>query len=220
MFVLAIPNLVPMVVNHFAPIPPQSKILLEKDAIDRHIHKELEPKIREELSTSGKYPDLSSMIQELRRRMRMEYLKQTERIDRFHNSRIKRQLILNQQISRISPAASYVFASTHLAGTGVRDFLNVITEVDRFQQSYLSVQDEQEAKRREEEERRKKDKKAKKPEKLLDAYDPSLWPKFSPRDISLAQVLNRSWFDMVLLIGQAVILFLVAFVGFVRYDPR
>ncbi len=219
-FVLAMPNLVPMVVNHFSPVPPQSKILLEKDAIDRHIHEEVEPKIREELSASGKYPDLSSMTQELHRRMRQEYNKQTERIDRYHNSRIRRQLTLNQQISRMSPAASYVFASTHFAGTGTRDFLNVLTEVDRFQQEYLAVQEQQEAKRLAEEEKRKKEQRGKKKEKLIDAYDPALWPEFRPNEIALRDALNHSWFDMALLIGQTVALFMLGFIGFLRYDPR
>jgi hypothetical protein len=221
MFVLSIPNFVPMLVNYFAPIPPQSKILLEKDAVRRRVEKEWEPKLREELGASGKYTEPMDLVIELRRRLRIEYNRQTEKIDRFYNNRIRRQLVLNQQISRLSPSAAYIYASTHLAGTGVGDFLNVLVEVDAFQQEYLEVKEEQEAKRLAEEEKRKKEKwKPKKGEKLIDRYDPSLWPEFEPQKISLASALNKCWIDLVLLAGGGVALFLLSFIGFLRYDPR
>ena len=44
------------------------------------------------------------------------------------------------------------------------------------------------------------------------------WPAWKRR--SLAQALNECWLDVVLLVGSAAILFLVSFIGFVRYDPR
>ena len=217
-FVLAIPNLVPMAVRRLAPIPPQSKISLEKEAVRDYVNTEIGPKIREELGNSGKYSTMAELSREYWNQIQTEYRRHTAKIDRFYNNRIKRQLVLNQQISRLSPSASYVYASTHLAGAGVPDFLAAIHEVDRYQDKYQLVREEQEAKRKEEE--KEKRKKLKKGETLIDRYDPSLWPPFTPKEISLQAALNACWFDVVILIGGTVVLFLFGFIGFYRYDPR
>lgn len=216
-FVLAVPNLVPMIVDRFAPIPPESKITLEKEAFAETWRKDIQPKVYAELSASGKYDDNENELwQELRRRSDEYVQRESEKLDRFYNSRIARQLRLNQEMSRLSPSASFVYTATHLAATGVRDFLRIIDEVDEFGREYKRVEKEQEEKRREEE----KKKQTRWFEFVRDAYDPSLWPPFEPRLEQLASVVNRSWLDMGLLFGGTVVFFLLAVVGFMRYDPR
>jgi ABC-type transport system involved in multi-copper enzyme maturation permease subunit len=213
MFVLAIPNLVPLAVKHFVPIPPRSKILLEKDAIDRYIQTELVPKWREEMSLSGEYEDLDDMMREQDHRVRVEQNKRFEKIDRFYNTLITRQLNYNQYISRISPTASYIYASTHLAGNGVQDFIRLLSEVDRFQQAYLDAKEDQEKilLRARRSSRRQGE---------PDAYDPSKWPLFEPRVTPLGMALNQCWVDLAFLFGGTVLLLLASFVAFMRYDPR
>jgi hypothetical protein len=172
------------------------------------------PKWREELSLSGEYANLDEMMDELNRLVRLEQNKRFEKIDRFYNTLITRQLNFNQYISRISATASYIYASTHLAGNGVQDFIGLLSDVDRFQQSYLDIKSEQEekiAKAQGQNQGRRRE---------SNAYDASLWPTFEPKPISLAVTLNQSWVDIALLCGGTVLLLLVAFIGFMRYDPR
>jgi ABC-type transport system involved in multi-copper enzyme maturation permease subunit len=218
-FVLAIPNAVPMVVKRLSPIPPQSKIVLEKDAVGRYVRKEVAPKIREELSASGEYDNIMDLVQEQWRRVRIEYDKRVASIDKYYNSRISRQLLLNQQLSRLSPSASFIFATTHLAGTGIRDFLQILSDVDRFQREYLEVKAEQDRKRREEDKRmREAGTYEEDQSKRVDRIDPSVWPPFEPTVIPVERIVNESWVDVVLLAGACVVLFLMGFVGFMRYD--
>lgn len=219
-FVLAVPNLVPMAVKRFAPIPPQSKIVLEKDAVDRYINKEIMPRIREELSASGEYNDIDALMAEVWRRRHIEYNKRVAKIDRFYNNKIGRQLALNQQLSRISPSASFTYAATYLGGTGIQDFRRILSDVQQYQWEFLERQDEQERARKQKEQELKAQGKLPRREELIDRYDPGLWPEFSPRKISLSSRLNESWPDIVLLVGGCVLLLLGGFVGFMRYDPR
>ncbi|MBD3239744.1 MAG: ABC transporter permease subunit [Chitinivibrionales bacterium] len=216
-FVLAVPNLVPMVVDRFAPIPPESKITLEKEAFGDEFDKEMHSKVYAELSASGKYDENESELwQELQRRKQEYIQRESEKLDRFYNSRIARQLRLNQEMSRLSPSASFVYTATHMASTGVRDFLRIIDEVDEFAREYKEVEKEQEEKRRKEQE----NKQIKWFDVINDAYDPALWPPFEPKVEQLASVVNRGWLDMGLLFGGTVVFFLLAVVGFMRYDPR
>jgi ABC-type transport system involved in multi-copper enzyme maturation permease subunit len=222
--VLAIPNLVPMAVKRLAPIPPQSKIALEAHAIQESVWKVDMPKWREEMGSSGRYDDIEKLNSDLYPRVWAETQKRTEALDRYCSSRIARQLNYHQQLSRLSPSASYLYASTHLAQTGVPDFLAILNDVDQFQRAYLEIAGQQrEAKRPIREaldERIRKDPKLMMTEKLHNPYDPALWPKFDPKDIALAKTLNQCWIDIVLLFGLMVFFFFAAFVGFLRYDVR
>ena len=213
MFVLAIPNFVPMIAKNFAPIPPQSKIALEKRVIKETIETDLVPKWREELGATGKYTDPNDLMGELANMQDEEEFRREAQIEQFYSSRIRRQLGLNQQISRISPSASYIYGSTQLAGTGVQDFLSLLAEVDRFQRSYTEIQDDLTKQQREAQS-------AQQANGAPQQIDPALLPRFEPRVISLAAAMNQCWIDLVLLVGGTVILLMVAIIGFVRYDVK
>jgi ABC-type transport system involved in multi-copper enzyme maturation permease subunit len=215
-FVLAIPNLVQVVVDRFSPIPPESRIVLEKDAIFRQWQKTRQPKVYAELSATGKYDDIYELWDELMRIRREELDAESEKIDRFYKSRIEQQLRLNQAMSRLSPSAAMVYATTHLAGTGVRDFLRLISDVDAFGREYGEVKDQLEKERRE----KFKDADDRWPEAVEDAYDPTRYPPFEPGREQLAAVLDQSWIDIVLLFGGSIVFLLLSVIGFVRYDPR
>lgn len=215
-FVLALPNLVPMVVDRFSPIPPESKITLQKATAYRRWEKERQPKVYAELSAKGGYKDIYELWQDLQKIRREELGKETSKVDRFYNSRISRQLRLNQDFSRLSPSASLVYASTHLAGTGVRDFLRLIDDVDAFARDYDEVRNTLDEERREE----WKDKDVKWFEERIDAFDPTRYPAFKPATVGLSTVLNWCWLDVVMLCGGTAVLLLLSVVGFMRYDPR
>jgi ABC-type transport system involved in multi-copper enzyme maturation permease subunit len=209
-FVLAAPNLVPMAIKHFSPIPPQSKITLQKQAVYDEITRTMWKPWREELAASGKYTkadDIEPMWNLVMSRTRAEHARQCEKIDRYFYALISNQIRLNQQISRISPSASYTYASTQLAGTGAHDFMRLLSDVDAYQRSYLEIQEELEQERL--------------AKNLGDVpYDPKKWPVFSPGRIDFPKALNGCVADIALLVSETMVLFLFAFIGFMRYDPR
>ncbi len=213
--VLAAPNLIPLVVNHFAPIPPESKVTLQRDAFEEKWRTEIQNKIYAELSASGKYDsDENALWQELMRRRNEEERKEVEKIEKFHNSRVGRQLRLNQDMSRLSPSASYTYSSTNLAGTGLRDFLLLLDDVDGYQKAFMQAQEEQEQQRRE------KGNSNQWWRFERDAYDPARYPPFQPRSVAMADVLRGAGLDILFLVGGTVVLLLVSVIGFMRYDPR
>jgi hypothetical protein len=91
--------------------------------------------------------------------------------------------------------------------------------VDRFKREYIEAKAVQEhSARKAARERTKKglpDENIKK-----DVYDPKLYPKFTVKPIPLSRAVNASVIDILLVAGGAVVLFMLAFVGFMRYDPR
>jgi ABC-type transport system involved in multi-copper enzyme maturation permease subunit len=212
-FVLVAPNSIPLVVNRLAPIPAASKILAEKSAIDSDIMNNLVPVWRDELRKSGKYARDSDMQEAMDQRWNEEQDKRFAKLDRFYNSQVQHQIRLNQSISRFSPSAAFVYASTQCAGTGVQDFVHMLDEVSTYVRQYQDEVREQD---------RKRDKNPKRDENwsFVDSYDPLVWPKFDPQRLSAATALNRCWLDLVVMTGAAAFLFLLAFVGFMRYDAR
>jgi ABC-type transport system involved in multi-copper enzyme maturation permease subunit len=216
MFVLAIPNLVPVVVNSFAPIPAQSKILKEREAVFNYVSNELMPVWRNEAGEEAKFKTVEALMDSLYRRRDAEVASRTEGMERFYDNLVNRQLVLDQSISRISPASSFLYAVTHIAGTGAPDFIDLISAIGEHRQAIDRVNRAQND-RMQEEMRTHPDVI---PFLRKHAYDPSLFPVFRPRNASLDKAVNDCWPDMVLLLGGAVLLFMVSFVGFVRYDPR
>lgn len=213
---LAIPNLVPMTIKHFAPVPPQSKLELEKETITNDITQTKWPGWREELVATGKFTNANDgqlLWDELGMRTRIEQARLYGKIERFYNKLVFRQLGLNQQISRISPSASYVFASTELAGTGVHDYMRLMSDVEAYQRAFNDAQADQEKQRIAKQKLLPPDKQVDEP------YNPELWPVFTPSNASLSSALNVCWIDLALLAMVTIILFMVAFVGFIRYNP-
>jgi ABC-type transport system involved in multi-copper enzyme maturation permease subunit len=212
-FVLVAPNSIPLVVNRLAPIPAMPKIAAEKAAIITDIETTLLPAWRKELTESGKVLSEDLMDQALSERWRAEQDRRFAKLDRFYDSQVQRQIRLNQSISRISPSAAFVYASTQCAGTGVQDFRRMLDDVGQYGRQYQEAVQEQERKR---DPRPKRDANW----RYVDAYDPLVWPKFDPHRLGVATAFGRCWLDLVIMSGVTALLFLLAFVGFVRYDVR
>ena len=56
-------------------------------------------------------------------------------MERFYDNLVNRQLLLDQSISRISPASSFLYAVTHIAGTGAPDFIDLIAAIGEYRQA-------------------------------------------------------------------------------------
>jgi ABC-type transport system involved in multi-copper enzyme maturation permease subunit len=226
----AIPNLVPMAVQHILPVPPQARISAEYFAISRDVHETLEPQIREE--SGRKFTDIGAVNQDVEYRVGKEIVKRSEAVDRYYLSIIKRQLALDQSISRASPAAGFVYAASDVAGLGVRDFLALVEESDRYQHGYndYSFKLIDKANAAQQEIQRMMDEWQKQQEKNPMTPMPQLpeparvrfrdYPKFDVRPLPAAVAIRNAMPDMVMLCGIAVLALLLALVGFMRYDAR
>jgi ABC-type transport system involved in multi-copper enzyme maturation permease subunit len=225
----AIPNLVPMAVQHILPIPPLVRIDAEKDAIGQQVRETLEPQIRAEIGS--KYTDIFAANEEVQNRIVKEIVKRSEAVDRYYLSVIKRQLALDQLFSRVSPSAGFMYAATDLAGLGVRDFLALVEQADHYQHIYndfwFKRNDQANALMQEYQSAMEKlqQQKEKNPDKILPALVPPDtrtlfrdYPKFDMRPASAAAAIQNAMADVVILCGITALALLLALVGFLRYE--
>jgi ABC-type transport system involved in multi-copper enzyme maturation permease subunit len=100
---------------------------------------------------------------------------------------------LSKNINRLSPAASFVYATTELAGTGISEESRLKENILRYKDSVLSNLERGEKQA----------------------------PAFAYRYRSVGQFLAQGGlFDLAWLVFFNILLFAVAFVAFVRYDVR
>ena len=212
LFCLAIPNLVPMVLKHVAPIPPESKIILDKEATRRYVESTLAVKWRAEMSENGQIQNFWDMESQLRERVNTEVNLRTSKTDRFFNSRIQNQIDLNQQWARLSPSAAYLFAATELAGTGVHDYVKYLKYVETNYYKRLMESVEKTNARFEQENRGRRWE-----ERKYVLIPADQLPAFKPPRPDVDMAFNYALFDIAVLSSLTVLLFLGAYVGFMSY---
>lgn len=116
-----------------------------------------------------------------------------DRLEEDYRRKFDRLVRLSKAINRLSPTASFVYAATELAGTGIDEEGRHKAEVLRFKDSVLS--------------------------ELKRSGKSQLG--FAYRYRTLGQVLARgTLFDLTELVVLAVLFFALGFVAFVRYDVR
>jgi len=220
--VLALPNLIPMIVNRVSPIPAESKIIQEKNAIHGDLNNERQ-KWREEAGATGQYETLERIDSVVNAKYWDEFRKREAQVDRFYQECVNRQIVLNQQVARISPAASFVYAATHLTGAGMRDCLKLLSTVNDYSQSVNAYL--QDGRDRTQKLFNEYQEKANSGQQNLEVprpikLDAGTFPKFSYALMPLSTTLNNCWIDMAILLCGCVLLFMLGFIGFIRYDVR
>ena len=127
-WILVVPNLAPVAAKLISPVPTIQKIDAEKAAIDRETNIRMQ-RIRRNTLGYGKKGE--KMWEELQK----EREDRKTRIDQFYEDKLRSQIDWSRNLSRISPSASFVFAVTDLAGTGVGLF-------DAFRRGHRRFTDE------------------------------------------------------------------------------
>lgn len=214
--VLAVPNLVPLAVAHVVPVPSHGRMLRETDAVVASVTSDERGRITTELADKREFENAGMpmvMWWELIRRLRSDAIAKYEKLRAFQHARLAEQTRVSQQVSRMSPSASFVHAATHCAGTGILDYLRFARDVSVWQNAYYRNRDEQ---------YREGFRIA-----LTDGpavfewrFDPAQFPKLESKPVSTGHALQECLLDVVLLIGGTVVLLLLAYIGFMRYDPR
>lgn len=127
-WILVVPNLAPVVAKLISPVPTLQKIDAEKAAIDRETDIRMDRARRNTLGYGKKGEKIRDDLQK-------EGEDRKRRIDKFYEDKLRSQIDWSRNLSRISPSASFVFAVTDLAGTGVGLF-------DTFRRGYRQFSDE------------------------------------------------------------------------------
>ncbi|MEE2659535.1 MAG: ABC transporter permease [Candidatus Latescibacterota bacterium] len=205
--VLAIPNIAPIVARSLVPVPSPGAIAGQQEALVRGIWAEIRPKMRQaERSQRGTLRD------EARHRIADE----TKRLMKNYLQKVDSQIDAGVALARLSPSASYVYATASLAGSGLEDFAGLRTYIDRYRVDYMqALRDIGEERNRQLEGVSDSDER----DEIRNApIDPDDLPVFVPDRRPMTEILVSADMDLLLLTVLNAVFFLASYVGFLRYD--
>jgi hypothetical protein len=145
-------------------------------------------------------------IREQRDELQREVNKATSEVVRDFEIQLRRQTDIARQLTRISPVASYVYASTDVGATGVRHEERLINTLRNFQHQFVRFVAEQTGEG------------ASAFGGSDDDYDIDAMPNFSYTAEGLGERFESRMVDTLLLLLFAVLFFMAAFVSFLRSD--
>lgn len=178
LFVFIIPNLGTLLARQFVSVPSV-----------RALSEKREQTWTREVLLSIKDKDWESHIRTVSR--------ENDQLEQDYRLKFERLVRLSRDINRISPAASFLDASSEIAGTGIGEQSRLKQEVVRYKDSII--------------------------DKILAnrGDGKTSYPAFTYAPRRLADIFaERAFFDTVWLIFFNILSFALAYVAFIRYDVR
>jgi len=203
--VLTVPNVVPILARQIAGIPSLGELDGRREAIEN----EQWEAARQRMRSASSDDERRNIHLEVRENITREW---TRLQDEYEN-KIDKQIELAQILSRISPSASFVYAATNIAGTGIDGFRNLADYTKQYRRRFADAVNELYREEREREEQRTV-------EQRIDdePFDINRLPEFRVTGDSFARSLQASMLDIGLLVGFNIAFLLVSYVKFMRYD--
>lgn len=201
-WILVVPNLAPIVALLTAPVPPRQVIDAEQRAIEREAQL-----LQEAIRKRKVYGDAKES-----ERIQQESEQRKRKLEDFYKDRMASQVSLSQNLARLSPSASYLFAVTRLAGTGPALFAHFSAAVERFQQGHQDLQ-------RSVYESGSINWTREGPQGVPeDWFDPDAVPRLQVFQEGISEAFDAALFDILLLVVYNVLFFMLSYLFFLRYD--
>ena len=188
---LAVPSTVVLGSRSIVNVPSLEETQQKKDAAWRELYTETARKLSDRLAEQNR--EAQMVWDDMYRQMSVE----NKRLDDLRKQELRRRTSIAKNMTRISPALSYVFASTALAGTGIDD---------KHSYDDLSEKKRAEADGNQEAQRAN--------------------PNIAPPDIgalsrkTLQESLKIALPDIAALLILNILIFMCAYIAFMRYDVR
>lgn len=210
--VLVIPNITPVIARQLKTVQPPEQILYQHEIDSRSLHQDL----AKELEKAADNKDMTDDQLQSLRTTKQDALKEKVQSDEaFWKNNLDAQTSLAMNISRVSPSANFIYATTNIAGTGVDDFKNVKDEIFKYKEKIKSVAES--------------DKKS--PLHQSDStkpFPPNVFikmnmdkiPELNINRIPLKDSLDKAIIDIGILVIYMIALFMASFIGFLRYDVK
>jgi ABC-type transport system involved in multi-copper enzyme maturation permease subunit len=200
-WILVIPNLAPVIAKITSPVPTVQKIEAEKGAVDRETQIRLQRVSRQMLSYGKKAEDMREKIEQ-------EGDNRKKKLDQFYQDKLTAQIELSKNLSRISPSASFTYATTDLAHTGVGLFSS-------FKRGYHRFEDEFNTWARDWDDTYHDNDEHYPDENWLQA---DALPSFKMNHQRLDDSIDAALMDILLLLVFNVLFFMLSYMFFLRYD--
>ena len=210
LLVLMIPNTAPIVARALVPVPSPGVMAGQREAIQRDLWNSQRRNFRRSNSISRE--ERQQQFDEAQAKIR----EQTDKLTADYMQKVDRQIELGVTLARISPSASYVYATAGLAGTGLYCFANLREYIGRYRQEFMAKMEEVSDTRRRQAESAVD---AEERQEIMQApLDVKELPAFAPPLASLGEAVGEVRTDLMILIGLNVVFFLGAHIAFMRYD--
>ncbi|MDE0964395.1 MAG: ABC transporter permease subunit [Candidatus Latescibacteria bacterium] len=200
-WILVIPNLAPVIAKITSPVPTTQKIQAEKGAVDRETEIRLQRVSRQMLSYGKKAEDMREKIEQ-------EGGNRKKKLDQFYQDKLNAQIELSKNLSRISPSASFTYATTDLAHTGIGLFTSFKRGYNRFEDEFGTWANEWDDTYHDNDEK----------------YPDENWlqadtlPTFKMHHQRLDDAIEAALMDILLLLVFNVLFFMLSYLFFLRYD--
>lgn len=200
-WILVVPNLAAVAAKFISPVPTPQKVESEKAAIDR------ETDIRRERIWQSNL-GYGKRTEQLVEKLEKDAEDRKERINKFYEDKLRGQIDWSKNLSRLSPSASFVYAATDLAGTGVNLFHSFRTGYQRFSDEFSEWANAWDDKYHEND----------------DSYPEENW--LSPGTLPALQIVGQrlddtvslALTDILLLLVFNALFFMLSYAFFLRYD--
>ena len=200
-WILVIPNLAPVIAKITSPVPTTQKIQAEKGAVDRETEIRLQRVNRQMLSYGKKAEDMREKIEQ-------EGGNRKKKLDQFYQDKLNAQIELSKNLSRISPSASFTYATTDLAHTGIGLYTSFKRGYNRFEDEFATWANEWDDSYHNNDEK----------------YPDENWlqadtlPTFKMHHQRLDDAIEAALMDILLLLVFNVLFFMLSYLFFLRYD--
>jgi len=145
-------------------------------------------------------------------RIQQESDQRQRKLETFYKDRMSSQVSLSQNLARLSPSASYLFAVTRLSGTGPALYAHFSAAVERFQEEHQEFE-----------------RSAYNNGSITftregvqgvpdDWFDADAVPRLQVFHEGVSEALDGALFDILLLTVFNVLFFMLSYVFFLRYD--
>ncbi len=195
-FVLVVPNISPVIAKRLVPTVTADQVIREEEKLETDL-------------THEAWKSEGDERRNISDRIKKEVPQRVRDLEGRWLNRLDNQTKLAMNISRISPSATYVYAATTIAGTGVKDYAQLREEIYRHREELGKERDHF-----------VRPDKSKPIPMLYIKIKMEKVPLFRNMHLDLTNSLNNAIWDIGILCIYLVILFMVTFVKFLRYDVK
>ena len=223
LFILAIPAMAPYVTGQVAPLPSRESVKREKHALSLDQRERSREMMRAEQERTGNQnvwedEEFRAKIEAFHEEMKAEI----QKIEDAYQGQVQEQTRWSGIAARLSPLTSFHMAALDMAAAGIEQETRFVASVREYGKTWQTYSEEKQKPMMEAFQNAQKDRVrlTRADYERLSKIDVTDYPPFSFEYMSFAECLSLIYVDLLLLVVWNVLLFLVAYISFLRYDVR
>lgn len=214
-FIFVIPKAAVMAAGHITPVPSVHELNAEKDKTLQDINKSAQDRRiqwfeehKDESKEEGFRDKAIDFFSELQKELTAKIDKKNAELEENYQSKRRRQQILALNLSRISPASSMTFGALSMGKTGIHEHERFLNSIKKYKPLFTQWVNP------------KMMESYRTDENMQEKPDLSDMPQYTFTPMSLRDSLSLALPDLIIMILMVIVLFVGAFVSFLRYDIR